>query len=113
MKKSLVIIGCFALVVLLVGAVFPSVAGYQVNKNLMSNNLDEIEKEIEEAKNTFLNDNGWQPGVFILLFYAVMQAVMQEIAEGNYVPGMVFGALILYLGLVWLILFGQNIDTSS
>ena len=109
MKKTLFVVGSIAAALLLLGAVFPSVAGYQTGKALN----EHYKQRIEEKFHSFLGEQDptvWQPGLFILLFMAVMQAVMQEVAEGNWFPGMISGAFILYLVLAWLLLFADNAD---
>jgi hypothetical protein len=112
MKKTLLTIGSLVVVVLLFGAVFPSVAGYQTEKTLHDQYLTTMKNTI----NSILGENehtAWQPGIFILLFLTVMQGVTQAIAEGKWFPGMISGAFILYLVLAWLIIFAEDVDIDT
>ena len=91
--KKVVLIGSIFSAVLLLFTCLPSVVGY---------------REIIDNVPLQQPDTPWQPGVFILLFMAIMQAVGQAIAQGQWFPGMATGAILLYFILVWLIIFAQD-----
>lgn len=103
-KKTVVIGLCVALC--LIFSLFPSVVAY--------NQLSMQPRHIFEktGENTLQTHNTiWQPGMFIQLFLLLMIAVREAIAQGNWVPGMISGAFILYLVLIWFVIFGQKNTT--
>jgi len=108
-KKGIVLGSVFS-AILLVFMCLPSVVAYQ---ELQINQKTTAQHIMKNLRNQF-SVQPWQPGVFILLFLAVMQAVGEAIAQGQWFPGMISGALILYLILAWLILFAsEDVDITS
>jgi hypothetical protein len=103
MKKGFFFGSMFSAVLLLLMCL-PSVVAYREIDTIQDTTVSTI---IDELINQ-LSVKPWQPGVFILLFMAVMQAVGEAIAQGQWFPGMISGAFILYLVLAWLIIFASD-----
>jgi len=128
MKKRILVLGSIIAVVVLVLAAFPSVVSSQVSKanteqvtTVVSSFFDRFTKDahLQDVDGDELSgllqqirrggaDDAWEPGMLIALFLAIMFGALEAIAQGEWFPGMVFGAFILYLILAWLIIFGQS-----
>ena len=109
MKKSIVL-GSVCSAILLVLLSLPSVASFQD----MTPARESTIKTYIDRFNIELPEQPWQPGTFILLFMAVMQAVSQAIGQGQWFPGLVSGAILFYFILVWLVIFaGQDVEIPS
>lgn len=83
----------------------------QITTKYDEQTMDKITGIIDQFLSRSINGN-WEPGIFIVLFLALMSAVFEAIGNGQYAPGMIFGAFILYLVLVWLIIFGGSTSPS-
>jgi hypothetical protein len=77
-------------------------------KNIDLSDVTEIFQNMKASK-TY---SAWQPGLLLTLLLTVILGVMEAISQGEWFPGMVFGALILYLILVWLVIFGESVPSS-
>lgn len=128
--KKYIVFGCILVVFVLTCASLPSVLSYQIIQNEgYKNFLDSARNHLQEPDVLRTVDSDvmnmllekirqgtettvWEPGLLLVLLFTLLSAAIEAISQGKWFPGMVFGVFILYLVLVWLIIFGQNVPTS-